>query len=290
MLYVGAHVAKEDTYLRTVKKIIPLGGNAIQIFVSSPKSFKIHTISESDAAATREFLKWKKFPMLSHAKYTINLSKKGGASHHFYQQELNLTYQLGGFGSVVHMGKCVGLLPKEAIENMYHNLRKTIEKVFPNDAPTEKKKYFKIILETSAGCGSELFSNIKDLGKFYKGFTKAEQKYIKFCIDTCHIFAAGYDIRTKHGAIDFLEEFNNQIGLKNVVVFHLNDSKEPLGSHKDRHESIGAGYIGSSALGGSLGGFKEIIRYAKTARIPLILERGQQTTKEEIQFVKKLSS
>lgn len=290
-LFIGAHVAKEDTYLRTVKKILKLGGNAVQIFVSSPRSYKVHSVKPKDAEATREFLKLYNIPMLSHAKYMINLAKKGGFPHHIFQQELNITYELGGFGSIVHLGKCVGLGIPEATENMYHNLRKTIEKVYPPNAPADKKKNFKIIIETSAGCGSELFSNLKDLGKFYQGFTKQEKKYIKFGIDTCHSFAAGYDLRTRRGAIDFLETFNNHVGLKNVVVFHLNDSREPLGSKKDRHAVLGEGFIGDPKLGGSLEGFKEIIRYAKVAGIPMILERGKEAKeKKEILLVKKLSS
>jgi len=290
-LYIGAHLAKEDTYLRTVKKILKLNGNAIQIFVSSPQSYTVHLVRDKDKEATKEFLKLHKIPMLSHAKYIINLAKKGGFSHHMYQQELNLTYELGGFGSVVHVGKYTNLSIEEATINMYHNLRKTIEKVFPASAPQDKKKNFKIIIETSAGVGTELFSDLTDLGKFYKGFTKEEQKYIKFCIDTCHCFAAGYDIRTKKGAINFMETFNNNIGLKNVVVFHLNDSKEPLGSKKDRHAAIGQGFIGNPALGGSLEGFKEIIRFAKLAGIPMVVERGKiPAEKEEINLIKKIST
>lgn len=289
-LFVGAHVGKEKTYLKTVKKILDLKGNAVQIFVGSPRGFKPHVPTETDASATREFLKLHKIPMLSHANYTINLAKKGGFPHHMYQQELNLTYQLGGFGSIVHLGKCVGLPPPEAIQNMYHNLRKTIEKVFPKDAPSDKKKNFRIIIETSAGCGSELFSDIKDLGAFYKGFTAQERKYIKFGIDTCHVFSAGYDLRTKKGAINFLELFNNSIGLKNVVVFHLNDSKEPLNSRKDRHEVVGQGYIGNPSLGGSLEGFKEIIRFARLASIPLVIERGREPSEiKEIALIKQLA-
>ncbi len=289
-LYIGAHIAKEDTYLRTVKKIIQLGGNAIQIFVSSPRSYTVHTTTDRDKAATKEFLKLHGIPMLSHAKYIINLSKKGAFSHHMYQQELNLTYELGGFGSVVHVGKYTNLTIDEAIANMYHNLRKTIEKVYPASAPADKKKNFKIIIETSAGCGTELFYNLKHMGKFYKGFTKEEQKYIKFCIDTCHVFAAGYDLRTRKGAINFLETFNNNIGLKNVVVFHLNDSKEPFGSRKDRHAVIGQGFIGDPALGGSLEGFKEIIRFAHVAGIPMVVERGKEPTeKTEITLIKKIA-
>lgn len=289
-LYIGSHLSKEDTYLRTVKKILKLDGNAIQIFVSSPRSYEVHTATDKDKAATKEFLKLYKIPMLSHGKYIINLAKKGGFPHHMYQQELNLTYELGGFGTVVHVGKYTNLTIEEATQNMYHSLRKTIEKVYPASAPADKKKNFKIIIETGAGVGTELFSDINDLGKFYKGFTTEEQKYIRFCIDTCHVFAAGYDLRTKKGAIDFMEIVNNSIKLKNVVVFHLNDSKEPLGSRKDRHAPIGEGFIGDPALGGSLEGFKEIIRFAKLAGIPMVVERGKNVAeKKEISLVKKLA-
>ena len=114
---------------------------------------------------------------------------------------------------------------------------------------TEKYKDVYFIIETSSGQGSETLTKLEDLAHFINKFknTKYENR-IKLCIDTCHIFAAGYDIRDKNKFNEFIKLFDKLIGLDKVILVHLNDSKEDLNSHKDRHESIGKGKIGSKRI------------------------------------------
>jgi deoxyribonuclease-4 len=177
---------------------------------------------------------------------------------------------------------------EEALQNMYENITIVISKVFHVGTSSQKRKILKIILETSSGQGSELLTKIPDIGSFYKRFSSQQRKHIRFCIDTCHIFAAGYDIRTEEGVKEFLLLWEKHIGLENIILIHLNDSEMPLGSNRDRHAAIGSGYITNKKLDGSMDGIKYIVNFANKMNIPMILERGSKNTKAEITKVKKL--
>lgn len=298
-LYVGAHLGKDKTYLKTVQNIIKYGGNAVQIFTASPQSTAFPPIDDKDAENVNRWILENNIPLVSHAKYLINLSSLKPYPHYAYTQELLRIWKLGGYGSVVHLGtyKSVGSV-KIALDNMETNIKKVIQKVYYNPKTSiieqkNRQKNLKIILETSVGCGSQILCKISDLAEWYTSrFNEQERKLITFCIDTCHIFAAGYDIRTEDGALEFLNEWNDSIGLKKVSTFHLNDSKTPLGSNVDRHETLGKGYITDSKLGGSFDGIKEFIIIANRLGAPIITERGSgyniASIKKEIEQVKKL--
>ena len=287
-LLIGAHLNKNGkSYLATIKTILPLGGNVVSIFIGNPQDMKIATVNPKEAEQVAQFVADNGITLFSHSKYCINLASPKAFAHHLYSTELNNIYQMGGIGSVVHVGKSVALPLKEAEENMKNNVSKVIKKVFTTP---QKKKDLRIVIETGASCGTEMYWRIEDLGKFYHSFTRTEKKYIKFCIDTCHIFSAGYDIRTKEGMKDFLRLWNKHIGINKVDLIHLNDSKTKLGSRVDRHEQIRLGYITSPHLGGSIEGIKYLVKFCKKHSIPMILERGSAgATKNEIIFIKSLA-
>jgi deoxyribonuclease-4 len=277
-MIIGFHIPKLKTFLETVKQIPKICDksekkliNTCQIFTSSPKSSELENISNEDAKATKEFINKHDFPLFVHGKYIINLSSPKAYAHHAYSIQLESAYKLGAEGCIVHMGKSVGQTIEVALDNMESNLKKCMKKS-PNGT---------IILETSCGAGSELLSNISDLYEFYNRFTKNEKKRIKFCIDTCHIFAAGYDITTSDKAAEFLKQWKKYFGFKTLALFHLNDSNGNLGSHLDRHAPIGKGNIGYEGL-------IFICRFAQRFSIPLILERGTESCCNEIKKIKKL--
>jgi len=288
-LLIGAHINKNGkSYLNAIKTIIPLGGNVVSIFIGNPQDMKITTINPKEATQVEQFIEDSGITLFSHSKYCINLASPKPFAHHLYVAELNNIFQMGGIGSVVHVGKSVSLPIREAEKNMKENVSKVIKKVFTTP---EKKKDLKIIIETGASCGTEMYWRIENLGAFYKSFTTKEKKYIKFCIDTCHIFSAGYDIRTKKGMKDFLRLWNQNIGVHKIDLIHLNDSKTHLGSRIDRHEQIRHGYITNPALGGSIEGIKYLVNFCKKHSIPMILERGSAgATKNEISFIKSLAN
>lgn len=287
-LLIGAHLNKNGkSYLATIKTILQLGGNVASIFIGSPQDMKITTINPKEAEQVAKFIEDNDILLFSHSKYCINLASPKAFAYHLYSTELNNIFQMGGIGSVVHVGKSVSLPLPEAEKNMKNNVKKVIQKVFTTP---QKKEDLRVIIETGASCGTEMYWKIEDLGKFYKSFTTTEKKYIRFCIDTCHIFSAGYDIRTKEGMKDFLKLWNKHIGIHKIDLIHLNDSKAKLGSRVDRHEKLRIGYITNPSLNGSITGIKYLVRFCKKHSIPMILERGSTgATKNEISFVKSLA-
>lgn len=294
VLYIGAHINKIKDYYTTIKKIKTLDGNVVSIFVGSPKQLKIIDIPEKEVGKINEFLKVNKIILVTHAKYIHNFARPYEGRYKFfvkvYASELENTYRMGGIGSVIHFGKYTDMTIDESLQNMYENLTMTISKVFPIGTSSHKKKNLKIILETSSGQGSELLTQVPDIGKFYKRFSTHQRKHIRFCIDTCHIFSAGYDIRTAEGMKEYLKLWDKHIKIDRIVLIHLNDSAMPLGSKKDRHAPLKTGYITESKLGGSMDGIKFLVQIAKKLNIPMILERGDNPTKLEINYIKQLAN
>ena len=277
-LIIGFHIPKEKTFLATVQQIPIVCKSAgisnittAQIFTSSPKNFDIAKIDDKDAKATEKYLKDHDFPLFVHGKYVINLASPKAFGYHVYSGQLRNAFKIGAEGCIVHMGKSTTQTIDEALDNMENNLRKAMAK-----APEGT-----VILETSSGSGSEMLSQIPDLHKFYRRFKAKNNKKIQFCIDTCHIFAAGYDIRTSAGAFSFLKMWKKFFGYKKLAVIHLNDSRGALGSRVDRHAPIGKGEIG-------YGGLVFFSRFAKENKIPLILERGSTACCEEVKEIREM--
>jgi deoxyribonuclease-4 len=147
------------------------------------------------------------------------------------------------------------------------------------DSRTKNEKNVKIILETSAGQGTELLSNFDEFLMFMQKF-KTDKRF-GICLDTCHIFSAGIDIRDKKTFGNIISKCDDKIGLKKIELVHLNDSKHDLGERKDRHESLGYGFIGRDGL-------KDIIKKLKSKNIPIILETPSAYHENELKWIKKL--
>ena len=149
---------------------------------------------------------------------------------------------------------------------------------------TKKYKDVLILLETSTGQGTELCWRMEDLAYFYKKFSKNENKElkdrIKLCVDTCHIFSAGYNIRTKGDVKRYLEAFEELIGIRYIKLIHLNDCKVSIGAQKDRHDNIDKGYIGFTGL-------KIFFDYFRNLGIPIVLETPDYGYRKEIKLLKK---
>lgn len=284
---IGRHINIRNGLLFAPTHANDLGCTIFQIFLGSPQ--QILSPKRSDYDLTKFGLELAKFniQMVIHASYTINLchqpkSKRFVASMKSLVQDLNAAAVIGPncLGVIIHMGKNIpdnNLSTKQAIMNYTNGLRLAL-----NQTPTQST----IILETGASTGSEICSTIDSLSKLYALMTKAEQSRIKFCIDTCHIWASGYDISTEIGVKNFFKEFDEKIGLKNVLCIHLNDSKTKLNSHVDRHADLGYGFIKSVGL-------KYFVRFAKKYSIPIIMETPldsiNKRTNREITFAEELA-
>lgn len=226
-----------------------------QIFIDFTEKDKKTNITKF-----KKFVKNNKLSFVVHSSYKHNLSKNWDENSWWIRniiKEIKYASEIGALGIVIHTGKKMDLNITQAINNMYMAL------LYINSV-TSKYKNAKIIIETPVGQGSEIFSDIRKLGDFYEKI-KDKEKRFGICVDTCHIFAAGYDISTIKKASEFLTLLEDSIGHNNIYLLHLNDSYHPLNSKIDRHQTLGDGYIGMEGL-------KCIVKWFKKFNIPIILE------------------
>jgi len=260
----GAHI--NGNFITSVERIHKLGGNLIQCFISEPTGKKTLKLTQLDIDEMKDTLQKYKVGMIIHAPYVLNFAREFTIDSWWIKtliRELNYANQIGAKGSVIHFGKYLHLDKEDAISNMVNSLKYVIDSI--------KDLNVVIYLETSCGQGSELGFKIKEFDEIYNQFTTEEKEKIKICIDTCHIFVAGYDIRKTKGFDSFIENFDNLIGLKYIKLIHLNDSNKELESHVDRHDVIGKGFIGSEGL-------EYIYKWGNKNKIDVILETGGEDT------------
>ena len=280
MLQIGAHLSGQKTLEEGLKNMADMGGNVIQIFTASPHRLGINEMKE----ITPEYPKLAKelgIKVFIHAPYTLNFCRDLIPKNKIFRirlvKELEWADNMGIEGIVLHFGNHLTLTEKKAEDNMVKSL-KDILKNSPKTAPP-------ILLETSSGEGTLIGKSIDAMARIYHKLTKAEQKSIGFCIDTCHIFVDGYDLRKKDAFKNYLQEFNKKIGKDKIKLIHLNDSKTPFNEPNDRHEVLGKGYIFNPELGGNLEALCHIIDQAE--KIPIILETHDDYP-AEIQKVRDL--
>lgn len=221
------------------------------------------------------FKKYNIIPYI-HSSYSNNFASNWNNTSSWIYDAINEIYyakKIGAYGIIFHIGKQLNLSHKNAMDNIISSIVYIYNKT--------SLLNIKLILETSAGQGSELCYNLLDLSVLYKKINKMINSFdkIKICLDTCHIFAAGYDITSKKKIVQFLKLFDKLIGLDNICVVHLNDSKNICGSRIDRHENIGKGHIGKKNL-------KIIFKFFKNRKIPCILETDPQFYKNDFNILK----
>lgn len=259
MLYIGSHVSfnKNTQILGSAKEAFSYGANTFMFYTGAPQNTMRYPIKDE---LTMEALSYMKdhgidySKVIVHAPYIINLGnaldlEKRKFAIHFLEEEIKRVDLLGVQYLVLHPGSHVGSGTKAAINSIIYALNQ----VLPVGNVT-------ILLETMAGKGTEVGSTFEELATIIDGVL--EKNKIGVCLDTCHINDAGYDISD----FDFvLDEFDRTIGLNYLKCVHLNDSKNPMGAHKDRHENLGYGTIGFDNL-------LKICYHPKLEDIPKILE------------------
>jgi deoxyribonuclease-4 len=264
---VGAHVGN----IEEIKLAKDSGATIVQLFVSG---IKIKD-ERNDLLKLKQTLDYHDLQVVVHASYNINLAKTWDTYSWWIAQfiiEIEHAAYLGARIIVVHLGKKLDLTLEEAYNNMYTSLLYVHEE-------TKQYSNLKIVLETSTGQGSEICFRLEEFAHFFKKLSKHPNKNIKsrfgICVDTCHIFVAGYDIRTKENVEIFLDSFEELIGINHIKLIHLNDSKNDIGSMLDRHESINQGLIKKKGL-------LSIIKYFKKYNIPIVLETPNNSFVSEI--------
>ncbi len=274
MLTIGAHLSASKGYTAMLKQAVEIGANTFQFFTRNPRGGSAKAIDEKDVETFLQLMKEKDFPViLAHAPYTLNCCSAKPETREFARSTFaddlkRMEYtpnQLYNFhpGSHVGQGEDTGI---ELISEVLNSV------LFENMTTT-------VLLETMAGKGSEIGKTFQELKAIIDRVELSDK--LGVCLDTCHVSDGGYDIVNELDRV--LDEFDRTIGLERLKAIHLNDSKNPLGAHKDRHEKIGEGYIGTAA-------FERIINHPALKDLPFYLETPNELDgyAKEIALLKSL--
>jgi len=241
---IGIHTSIAGSYLNALEAARKLGCNALQIFSASPRMWQGGSarIAEVDALAFRARQEELRLgPLVVHANYLINLASAERMlqtrSIQAFHDEIVRALALGADFLVVHPGARGGATAAQAIATVVESVKQASKR-----APMGG---LRILIENTAGMGAAVGSRLEEVGEILAGLRGLP---VEACLDTAHLFAAGYDIKSEGGLASTIGQIESTIGLENVPVFHVNDSKIPLGGHVDRHEHIGKGKIGADAF------------------------------------------
>jgi deoxyribonuclease IV len=279
---IGRHIGIRHGFTTAPEYASDIGCQVFQVFLGAPTQITSKPKTEDQLTVFAAELKRHKLKMVIHAAYTINLchpkkAKIFQSSVKSLVQDLNAASIIGKrcLGVIIHMGKNIPankISDEKAIKNYVIGLQQALA-----ESPEETT----IILETGASQGSEVGSDIDGLTAIYSGLEDDEKERVKFCIDTCHIWATGYDISTSDGVKDFFTEFDEKIGLDKIACIHFNDSKTALGSGVDRHADLAYGFIKETGL-------KAVVQFAQKHHIPVIMETPLEAvnikTNQEVTF------
>ncbi len=259
MLKIGSHVGMsgKEMFLGSAKEAKSYGANVFMAYTGAPQNMRRKDVSELKIKEAWEYMNENGIEdIIIHAPYIINLGntikpETYEIAEKFLATELERTSAMGSHVMVLHPGSHVGAGVDAGIAQIVNGINQVLTR--------ESDVY--IALETMAGKGSEIGRSFEELARIYDG-VKYNDK-LRVCFDTCHVNDSGYDL--VHNLSGTLEAFDRVIGTDQIAVFHINDSKNPCGASKDRHENIGFGHIGFDTL-------KEIIYMKEFESIPKILE------------------
>lgn len=284
MVKIGAHVSAAVSLDLAFERAAKIGAECLQIFVSPPQQWaqtKHNSVEIAQFIAQQE--KTGIGPNFIHGTYLINLGTQNKEhlekSIEWLIYGMEMAGKLKMDGVIFHLGSHKGLGFEKIVDQVGESLRNVLR-----ETKRQSVGETKLILETSAGAGGNIGGTFRELGAILK---RVQDDRLKICLDTQHVFAAGYEISSPSGLKAALEEFDTEIGLQNLVVIHANDSKMEFKSGKDRHANIGDGFIGKE-------GFAGLINQPKLQNIPFILEVpgfGETGPDEEnISILKSLQS
>ena len=244
------------------------GGNCGQFFTRSPQTFKTVEFNEEDWKEIKNSIEINKINFVIHGSFLINFCKNPATLDYAYKliiEDMKICSYLNCIGVIIHMGKNTDKVTyEEAFSNYVENIKNILHKTkhIPNSP--------KLILETGAGQGTEVATDISELGKLRKSLTEEEMKRVGFCIDTCHVFTAGYDLSNENFVKTLENYIEMSLGWSNVLVIHLNDSKSKINQKVDRHADLSYGEITKTYE--KTKSFINFIRLCNDKQIPLVLE------------------
>ncbi|WP_298730713.1 deoxyribonuclease IV [uncultured Granulicatella sp.] len=270
-MLIGSHVSMsgKEMLLGSAKEAYSYGANVMMVYTGAPQNTRRKPIEELNAEIGKKFMAENGIKeVVVHAPYIINLAnttKEGYIDFaiDFLKEELRRAEAVGATQVVLHPGSHVGAGVDVGLNQIIYGLNQVIT----------KDQTVQIALETMAGKGTELARTFEELARIIDGVTYNEHLSVTF--DTCHVHDAGYDIKNDLSGV--LTQFDKTVGLDRIKVLHINDSKNPVGAHKDRHENFGFGEIGFDAL-------MNVIQVPEFKNLPKILETPWIKVEDKVQI------
>lgn len=273
MLILGTHMSIAEGIAKTAENVVKMNANTMQIFSRNPRGSSYKNYSKEEVECFQKIRRENQFgPLLAHAPYTMNLASADERIFEFacmvIREDIARMDALQIENIVFHPGSHTGIGTEAGIRNIVAGL----------DQAITGEESIMILLETMSGKGTEIGVSFEELKKIRDGVKHPER--IGVCLDTCHVFAAGYDIVNDLDKV--LEEFDRVLGLDLLRAIHLNDSMMPFGSHKDRHAAIGEGDIGLEAL-------LRVLEHPLLRKLPFYLETPFDDAghKKEMEMIKR---
>ena len=268
MLTIGCHLSTTKGYRAMGETALSIGANTFAFFTRNPRGGKAKELDMDDVAALRELMSQNDFgPLVAHAPYTYNPCSAKERAREFaleaMAEDLRLMEALPGNYYNFHPGAHVGQGSDAGIQMIVDAL---CQVMFEGQQTT-------VLLETMSGKGTEVGRSFEELALIIEGVAGKRPELsakLGVCLDTCHVNDAGYDI--VHDLDGVLDEFDRVVGIERLRAVHINDSKNPCGAHKDRHECIGKRYLGGEEFGGGMQVIQNIVSNGHLRSLPFILE------------------
>lgn len=269
---IGAHMPTAGGLKNSLTAGLEIGCTAVQLFTGNPRQWSHPSLTDDEVREFRKTHEQTGIPFLvAHDSYLINLAAPAAdvleRSRSAFRGELERAHELGIPWVVTHMGSHLDQGEDEAVKRLITSLREILEETEAEGCTAG------VALETTAGQGTGLGWSFNQLGEILAGV--GDNPRLGVCMDTCHVFAAGYDIRTPEAYNQTMQKFDDQVGIKYLRVIHANDSKKGLGSRVDRHEHIGLGEIGMEA-------FSLLLNDIRLVHIPVIAETPESQTMHRV--------
>lgn len=262
----GFHISIAGGFRNVVPRATKLKCSTIQLFSRSPRSWKLKPLDKIDIQDFRHHVKQANIsPIFVHTPYLLNCASSDQAlfrqSVNALSAELRRSDSVGAHYVIMHVGSSHDV--HQGIKQMTKGINTALNRV---------ENRVVLLLENTAGGGNELGSTFDQLGRIMADIK--QQKRIGVVLDTAHLFAAGYDLRTRQSVDNTLKEFERTVGLKRLHLIHLNDSKKVCGSHSDRHWHIGKGNIGK--------GLAYVVSHPQLQHLPFIMETPRKSDKDDL--------
>ena len=270
-MIIGAHIPRETTIIKTMEEIKMNDGNALQLFITNPRSSHISDNDKylAESHLIKKYCKQNNFSLIVHGPYVVNLAKPFlngkkpiDVEYSIIIHDLTTANCIGAKGYVLHVGKSTTNTISASLNTMKTNIKNIIAEMIKRNIKT------KLLLETPAGQGTELLTDIHEFINFYYSFTEEERTVFKICIDSCHVWNSGYELN------EISNIFKNK---EDVLCIHLNNSMNFKGARVDRHENLFDGKITPNDLREFAKSFDKSI---------IILEKPSKEYKKEIEFLK----